>query len=275
MSVNNQFLGTHKGGFSTFCYELTNHLKSEDNLLTVDVTNEDCDVYPQMADFTFYGGLYRNVTFIETEPAHFDLLKHGTGGVFVTPHCAGKTRFDLFPVDAEGCNVSVTIYDADGNKAADGSCEAASHTVLTLSVREPHLWNGVKDPYCYSAVAVLEKDGIVLDEISIAFGYRGFRVDAETGFYLNGKSYPLRGVSRHQDRQDKGWALEKSDHEEDISIIREIGSNTIRLAHYQHDQYFYDLCDRNGLVLWAEIRRHCRRICGISMLWPNGWIPAA
>lgn len=250
---NDRELGTHKGGFSTFRYDLTPAMKPEGNVLTVVVTNQKSDIYPQNADFTFYGGLYRDVHFIEVAPAHFDLLKTGTDAVFVTPHVTGKTRLDLFPVNAEGCTVKAELKDADGNVAASGETEAEDHTVLKLNVKEPHLWNGMEDPYCYTCEASIVKDGEVLDTVVVTYGYRGFHVDPERGFFLNGKSCPLHGVSRHQDRQDKGWAISKEDHEEDIALIKEVGANTIRLAHYQHDQYFYDLCDHTGFVLWAEI----------------------
>lgn len=253
VSCNGKKLGTHKGGFSTFRYELTGAMQPSSNELDVEVSNPVCDVYPQMADFTFFGGLYRNVTFIEVEDAHFDLLKDGTKGVFVTANVAGKTRLDVFPVHAEGCTVSVTIKDAEENVIVTGASDAKEHTVITVDVKEPHLWNGMKDPYCYTATVCLLREGKAQDEVTVTYGYRSFRVDAETGFHLNGRSVPLRGVSRHQDRMDKGWAISPADHEEDIAIIKEIGANTLRLAHYQHDQYFYDLCDRTGFVVWAEI----------------------
>ncbi|MGN0250946.1 MAG: glycoside hydrolase family 2 protein [Oliverpabstia sp.] len=250
---NGRELGTHKGGFSTFRFNLTPAMKPEGNVLTVVVSNAKSDIYPQNADFTFYGGLYRDVNFVEVADAHFDLLKDGTDGVFVTPHITGKTRVDLFPVNAEGCTVKVVLKDAEGNVAAEGQAAAAVNTVIKLDVKEPHLWNGMADPYCYACEATIEKDSEVLDTVVVTYGYRGFHVDPENGFFLNGKSCPLHGVSRHQDRQDKGWAISKADHEEDIALIKEIGANTIRLAHYQHDQYFYDLCDHTGFVLWAEI----------------------
>ena len=250
---NGRELGTHKGGFSTFRFDLTPAMKPEGNVLTVVVTNAKCDVYPQNADFTFYGGLYRDVNFIEVNEAHFDLLKDGTDGVFVTPHVAGKTRVDLFPVDADGCEVSVVLKDAEGNVVAEGKADAAEQTVVKVDVANPHLWNGMADPYCYTCEATIVKDGEVVDTVVVTYGYRGFHVDPENGFFLNGKSVPLRGVSRHQDRKDKGWAISKEDHEQDCALIKEIGANTIRLAHYQHDQYFYDLCDKTGFVLWAEI----------------------
>ncbi len=250
---NGRELGTHRGGFSTFRYDLTPAMLPEGNVLTVVVTNGVSSVYPQQADFTFYGGLYRDVNFIEVSPTHFDLLLDGTQAVFVTPRSSGKTRIDLFPVEAEGCTVKVALKDAQGNVVAEGCADAEAQTVIKLDVSKPHLWNGMADPYCYTAEATIECDGAVLDAVSVTYGYRSFRVDAATGFYLNGKSCPLHGVSRHQDRQDKGWAISKADHEEDAALIKELGANTIRLAHYQHDQYFYDICDNTGFVLWAEI----------------------
>ena len=250
---NGRELGTHKGGFSTFRYDLTRAMKPEGNVLTVVVTNGVSDVYPQSADFTFYGGLYRDVNFIEVNEAHFDLLKEGTDAVFVTPHKAGKTRVDLFPVKACGCDVKVVLKDAEGNVVAEGKVAAEEHTVVKLDVANPHLWHSMDDPYLYSCVATIVKEEEVLDTVEVNYGYRSFHVDPERGFFLNGKSYPLHGVSRHQDKLDKGWAISKEDHETDAALIKEVGANTIRLAHYQHDQYFYDICDREGFVLWAEI----------------------
>ena len=250
---NGREMGTHKGGFSTFRYDLTRAMKPEGNVLTVVVTNGVSDVYPQSADFTFYGGLYRDVNFIEVNKAHFDLLKEGTDAVFVTPHKAGKTRVDLFPVDALGCEVTVALKDAEGNVVAEGKAAAEEHTVVKLDVVNPHLWHSVDDPYLYTCEADIVKDGETVDTVTVTYGYRSFHVDPERGFFLNGKSYPLHGVSRHQDKLDKGWAISKEDHEIDAALIKEVGANTIRLAHYQHDQYFYDICDRTGFVLWAEI----------------------
>ncbi len=250
---NGRELGTHKGGFSTFRYDLTDAMKPEGNVLTVVVSNAESHIYPQSADFTFYGGLYRDVNFIEADKIHFDLLKGGTDAVFVTPRITGKTRVDLFPVNADGCTVKVELKDAEGNVVAERSAPASEQTVIKLDVKNPHLWDGMADPYCYTAEASIEKDGEIVDTVVVTYGYRGFHVDPETGFWLNGRSYPLHGVSRHQDRLDKGWAISKADHEEDVALIKEVGANTIRLAHYQHDQYFYNLCDHTGFVLWAEI----------------------
>ena len=250
---NGRELGTHKGGFSTFRYDLTPAMKASGNVLTVVVSNAVSDIYPQTADFTFYGGLYRDVNYIEVDEAHYDLLKDGTAGVFVTPHCSGKTRLDLFPVNAAGCTVTVELKDAEGNTVGAAGCDAEAHSIVIIDIKNPHLWNGMADPYCYTAVASIVKGEEVVDTVTVTYGYRSFRVDAATGFYLNGKNVPLHGVSRHQDRLDKGWAISKADHEQDIALIKEVGANTIRLAHYQHDQYFYDLCDHTGFALWAEI----------------------
>ncbi len=250
---NGAELGTHKGGFSTFRFELTEYLKENGNELTVTVNNAVQPIYPQRADFTFFGGLYREVIFIETEQAHFDLMKDGTQGIFVTPRAPGSTRVDLFPVDAEGCTVTVKLLDAEGICVASGSVDAKDHTVLQLRVDHPRLWDGMADPYCYTAKAILHRDGVELDCVEATYGYRSFRVDAETGFWLNGKSVPLRGVCRHQDRWNMGWAISQKEHEEDAALIKEIGANTIRLAHYQQAEYFYDLCDQYGFVIWAEI----------------------
>ena len=250
---NGKELGTHKGGFSTFRYDLTSAMKASGNVLTVVVTNAISDIYPQTADFTFYGGLYRDVNFVEVNETHFDLLKHGTDAVFVTPHCSGKTRLDLFPVNAAGCTLAVELKNAEGNTVSTGAAEAADHAHVIIDIKNPHLWNGMADPYLYTAVASILRGEEVLDTVEVLYGYRSFHVDANTGFWLNGKNVPLHGVSRHQDRLDKGWAISKADHEQDIALIKEVGANTIRLAHYQHDQYFYTLCDKTGFALWAEI----------------------
>ncbi len=253
VSCNGTELGTHKGGFSTFRFELTEVMQAENNMLTVSVTNEICDVYPQRADFTFFGGLYRDVYFVEVEDAHFDLMKHGTEAVFVTAYSGGFTRVDLFPVSAENCQIRLELLDQEGHAVYDTTVDAQPHTHIITTLENVHLWQGMEDPYCYQAKATLLRDGTELDQVTVTYGYRSFRVDAEYGFFLNGKSTPLRGVCRHQDRENMGWAISRKEHEEDISMIKEIGANTIRLAHYQHDQYFYDLCDKEGFAIWAEI----------------------
>ena len=226
--------------------ELTGKLRNR-NLLEISVSNEDSDrVYPQKADFTFYGGLYREVRLIAVPREHFELLRDGTPGIKVTPvtdlekHSASVTVETWQNASA----VTVTVNDESKTVSSENG-----HARAEFIIEDVHLWNGVDDPYLYMATAKLESG----DEISARFGCREFKIDPEKGFFLNGRSYPLRGVSRHQDLKGKGNALSKEDHAADMTIIREIGANTLRLAHYQHAQEFYDLCDENGIVVWAEI----------------------
>ena len=254
VSVNGTLLGKHEGGFSTFRFELTPYMKSSDNELLVTVDNRESHVYPQQADFTFFGGLYRPVSLIEVEETHFDLTKDGSRGVFVTPKAEGNLRVDAFVTDAKsGDEVVCRILDAEGKQVTEISAVASQHTVLEGCIDTPHLWDGLNDPYCYTAQVVLRRNGQTVDEICETFGFRSFSVDPNNGFILNGRSYPLHGVSRHQDRLDMGWALTEKEHKEDLELIKEVGANTIRLAHYQHSQCFYNLCDHAGMVLWAEI----------------------
>ena len=222
----------------------------DENILEVTVDNSPSDrVYPQTADFTFYGGLYRDVRLISLPSSHFSLENLGTPGIKATPDVKGTLDVEV-EVDGDYDSILYTLLDREGKVVTE---ENSRETKVTLSVSSPHLWNGRKDPYLYYIKAELLKGEERLDEVGSEIGFRSFRIDPERGFILNGEEYPLRGVSRHQDRKDKGNAISKEDHEEDMALIMEVGANTIRLAHYQHDQYFYHLCDKNGIVVWAEI----------------------
>ncbi len=244
--LNGISLASHKGGFSTFRVELTEHLKGSDELVVAVDNGDNAIIYPQKADFTFYGGLYRDVKVITVPKQHFELLKDGTPGIKVTPIVDLKSKSATVTVETWQNDESVTIT-VNGESREVPS--VGGHAEAVFKIENVHLWDGVEDPYLYSAVAEL-KSG---DKISTRFGCREFGFDSEKGFLLNGRVYPLRGVSRHQDLKGKGNALEKADHERDIEIIKEIGANTVRLAHYQHSQDFYDLCDERGIVVWAEI----------------------
>ena len=250
VKLNGQSVIHHDGGYSTFRADVTALLR-EENHLEVKVDNSVNDrVYPQKADFTFYGGIYRDVKLLIVHKTHFDLDYFGGPGLRITPKVDGtdaKVRVESW-TNTEKPQVAVTLTDAQGNVVAEGE-----GTDVTLMIRDVHLWDGLDDPYLYTATLRLLEDGKAVDEISSAFGVRTFRMDPKEGFFLNGRRYPLHGVSRHQDRKGLGNALTREHHDEDMALIREIGANTIRLAHYQHDQYFYDLCDRYGMIVWAEI----------------------
>ena len=252
--LNGTKLASHDGGYSTWRVDMTDALK-EDNLLIITVDNSPNDyVYPQMADFTFYGGLYRDVNIIGVSESHFDLDYYGAPGIKVTPEVKGNDAeidIEVYVTNKkDGQTLRYTITDAEGNVVASKTTDDNDED---LDIKNVHLWNGKKDPYLYTATVELLEGDTVLDNVSARFGCRTFKVDPEKGFFLNGESYPLRGVSRHQDRLGIGNALLPEHHKEDIDLILEVGANTIRLAHYQHDQYFYDLCDEKGLVIWAEI----------------------
>ena len=250
----------HSGGYSTFRADITDHLL-EENVMIVEADNSVNDkIYPQKADFTFYGGIYRDVKLITVNKYHFDMDHLGGPGIAVCPRLKGdhaNVWIRCWHNAAEG-KVQILLKDAEGNTVGCGE-----GTDCTVAIENPHLWQGVDDPYLYTCEATLYVNGEAVDKVSAHFGVRSFSVDPEKGFFLNGKPYPLRGVCRHQDRRGIGNALSKEHHEEDIALIREVGANTIRLAHYQHDQYFYDLCDKYGMVVWAEIPY-------ISEHMPNG-----
>ena len=257
---NGNLLAHHDGGYSVFRVDLTEYLR-EENLLVIAVDNSVNDrVYPQMADFTFYGGLYRTVNIICTHACHFDLMDHGSTGIQVTPDVSGRVEIRTRVCSNRDVEVRFTISNQDGSEvlSAQSGCADA-----LLAVPTPHLWSGREDPYLYTATAELMVDGQAADRVSARFGFRCFQIDPQRGFLLNGQEYPLRGVSRHQDRWGYGNALLPEHHREDMDLICEMGANTIRLAHYQHDPYFYDLCDERGMVVWAEIPY-------ISRHMPNG-----
>ncbi len=280
--INGKALAHHDGGYSTWRVDVTEALSEvavETSILTIAVDNSANDfVYPQMADFTFYGGLYRDVNLLCVNETHFDLDYYGAPGIKVTPvvdaatisgNGAGMAATTTVEVEVflskdaslEGKSIRYTLSDKEG---AVVGCETLSDTKVTFTLENAHLWNGRKDPYLYHAKAEIldataddteipATEPTVLDNVSARFGCRFFEIHPETGFILNGQEYPLRGVSRHQDRWGFGNALTHEHHKEDMELIYEVGATTIRLAHYQHDQYFYDLCDEYGMVVWAEI----------------------
>ena len=252
--LNGEKLAHHKGGYSRFRVDITEKLTTAENELVVAVDNSDNGtVYPQKADFTFYGGLYRMVRLVVVPEGHFAMEYHGGDGIKVTPvvTLAGEGK------EAASATVTVEVYTEGGADVVTVTvAEETKQALVTegyakveFELSKVHLWDGVDDPYLYTAKAELESG----DAVTVRFGCRHFSIDPQKGFFLNGRFYPLRGVSRHQDCKGTGNALSREHHVRDMEIIREMGANTIRLAHYQHAQEFYDLCDENGIIVWAEI----------------------
>lgn len=282
--VNGVHIGSHRGGYTLFRFNITGALKNGENEFIVSVSNFPFpDVIPLTADFTFFGGIYRKVNFIEVSGAHFSFDDLGSSGVYVTyPNAANIAERAEVTVRAvidgaeNGCKLRVSISEAgafepcpgiddpDFNieefEKAEGKTVALAEedaetgvTQIKLCVDQPRLWNGRKAPYRYKVLCELVENGKISDQIEKFIGFRYFYIDPQKGFFLNGERYPLRGVNRHQDRENMGWAITDKEHEEDFALIYEIGANAVRLAHYPHHPHFYDLCDKYGILVWAEI----------------------
>ena len=257
VKVNGQVATTHEGGFSIFRADVTDLCHEGENELTIEVSNEDTpSMYPASADFTFYGGLYRGVNLISVPNAHFDLDYYGGPGIMVTPVPTedGGANFTIksFVTNAaDDLTVLYSIEDGYGNEVAS-AVRGSADTEVTIYVPDAQLWS-MDEPNLYTVTAKLQRNNEAVDEIYTNVGVRSFKVTPNEGFSINGVPTPLRGVSRHQDRVYEGNALTTEEHYEDAMLIKELGANTIRLAHYQHSQDFYDACDEIGFAVWAEI----------------------
>ena len=257
VKVNGQVATTHEGGFSIFRADVTDLCHEGENELTIEVSNEDTpSMYPSSADFTFYGGLYRGVNLISVPNAHFDLDYYGGPGMMVTPvptedGGASFTIKSFVTNPADDLTVMYSIEDCFGREVAS-AVRGSSDTEVTIYVPDAQLWS-MDEPNLYTVVATLQRNNEEVDEIAANVGVRSFKVTPDEGFSINGVPTPLRGVSRHQDRVFEGNALTAEEHYDDAMLIKELGANTIRLAHYQHSQDFYDACDEIGFAVWAEI----------------------
>jgi beta-galactosidase len=271
--LNGREVGHHAGGYARFRFDVTQVAKpGAVNLLAVRVTNAPSpNVPPRSADYTFFGGLYRDVRLVSVDPVHLDLDSFGSSGVLAFQERVTKESA-VVRVRASVSNAEPAARDADvavrvrvriGRDAGTIVGKESAHlkilargtteTTLPLQIASPHLWDGVRDPYLYALDVEVTSGGRLVDALTEPLGLRSFDFDAAVGFSLNGVPLGLHGVNRHQDREGKGWALSPRDHDEDMALLRELGANAVRLAHYQHSQYFYDLCDKYGLVVWAEI----------------------
>jgi beta-galactosidase len=266
--LNGQRLGQHRGGFAAFRYDASAALRPGDNVLAVEVDNSAvADVPPLSADFTFFGGLYRDVHLISVSDLHVDLDDAGSPGVYLETsdvsaqgaQLRARVRVSNAAAGAAVAHVTLAVADAAGtvvaSYAADLPLAAGETSEVALGGRidTPHLWNGRADPYLYRATARVEEGAALVDAVAQPLGFRSFAVDPNSGFSLNGQPLDLHGVNRHQDRVNLGWAIGKAEHDQDMALLLELGATAVRLAHYQHSQYFYELCDRAGVVVWAEI----------------------
>jgi beta-galactosidase len=267
--LNGVLLGEHRGGFGAFAFEITTHLSaSGTNRLVVRVSNApEADIAPLSGDFSVYGGLYRPVHLIVTSAEDFAVTDHGSPGVAWRQTSVTETQAVL-DVTAQISNGTEqeqpltlvgTVLDASGKLIAKSeqpihlAASVSAPHPLQVVVSNPHLWNGRQDPYLYKAVIELRSGNNVVDSVEQPLGLRFYSVDPDRGFFLNGKPYHLHGVCKHQDRWNKGWAVSEADLDEDIALIKEIGATVVRCAHYQHSDYFYSLCDKAGILVWAEI----------------------
>ena len=250
VKINGREAGKHEGGYSTFRVDITKLLTSPKNFLEVTVDNsESKTAYPGFADFTFYGGLYRGVNLIYDVPeTHFSLSDFGSKGVYVTPKMNGDVYVKAVVSGYHtGVKVRYDVMDADGKVVATAGDKEKLH------VDNPILWNGMENPYLYTLKASVLDNGAVMDEARLRFGFRDIVFDSDKGCILNGQHIKLKGVSRHQDREEIGNALTIDEHREDLELIKDMGANSIRLAHYQQAGEFYDLCDEMGFLVWAEV----------------------
>lgn len=265
--VNGKHALEHRGGYTAFVVDLTSRLKyGEKNTIMVRVNNAMMlDVMPLLGDFTMYGGIYRDVDLVVTEPEHISLTDYASSGVYLLQDKVSrekavvKAKVLLHGRQGEVAGLQILVKDRAGKVAAEKTTqvrfdgEEPQMAEMVLEIDKPHLWNGRKDPYCYSVETIVSTGNKETDRVTENLGLRYFHVDPEKGFFLNGEHLQLRGVCRHQDHAEIGNALSPLNHEEDMAIMLEMGVNAIRLAHYPQDKYMYDLCDRYGLVIWAEI----------------------
>ena len=256
--LNNQFVGEHRGGYSTFRFDITEFYDwNGENILSIFVDNSKTeDVSPLNGDFTIYGGLYRPVNLICVNKDHFSLDYWGTDGVIirseVTENELGIVNLDIHTECASDAMVEITIVD-EANTIVHSEKVSSEQKQCAIKISEPKLWQGKENPYLYTLEALLKKEDEVVDKVTKTFGFRSAELTPDKGFFLNGKKLEINGVAKHQDFEGVGNAINDTHVETDFEMINEIGANAVRLSHYQHRSFTYDLCDREGYVVWAEI----------------------
>ncbi|WP_447756027.1 glycoside hydrolase family 2 protein [Sphingopyxis fribergensis] len=267
--VNGRHVGSHAGAFSRFRFDLTDFLDpAGPNTILLRADNSapvrgstTQHIVPLDGDFFIHGGIYRPARLLHVAPSHIALDDHGGPGVYADSRFNDDGSATLrvrakFTGVERGQFLDLRLFDADGAfvnglliPLGVGQTEAEGE----FDVDAPRRWDGRRDPYLYRLEAKIHTFATTFDSVSVPVGFREFRVDPNSGFHLNGKHLPLHGVSRHQDYLGKGWALAPEDHERDMALIAEMGANTVRFAHYQHAPDWFDLADRHGMIVWAEI----------------------
>jgi beta-galactosidase len=267
--LNGVFVGEHRGGFAAFCFDVSKLIRfGEANLLAVQVSNaRDSTIAPLSGDFTVFGGLYRGARLLLLNAVAVSPVDDASPGVSIhsdhsTPESAdviARTRIRNTSREERKVHVRCTITDHRKDQVSSGESDVTvragdeGDATMTLTIDSPRLWKGTRDPYLYGMTVELSTGGDLVDRVVETFGIRSFSVDPQRGFFLNGLPYPLHGVNRHQDREDKGWAIGPAEHREDFALIKEMGCNAVRLAHYQHAPECYALCDSGGIAVWAEL----------------------
>ncbi|MBX3594056.1 MAG: beta-galactosidase [Sphingomonas sp.] len=266
--VNGRHAGHHAGAFSRFRFDITDLLDPDrTNLILLRADNSapapdstTRNVIPLLGDFFIHGGIYRPARLIHVPASHIALDDFGGPGVYADSHVDGdgtgriSSRVMLTGA-ASGQHMVALLHDAAGRivaRSAQAVAPGERQVALSLALPAARRWNGRADPYLYRLETRLVTGGRTLDSVTVPIGFRDVRIDAATGFWLNGRHVALHGVSRHQDDLGKGWALSPADHARDMALIAEMGANTVRFAHYQHAEDWFDLADRYGMVVWAE-----------------------
>ncbi|MGA7721723.1 MAG: glycoside hydrolase family 2 TIM barrel-domain containing protein [Ignavibacteriaceae bacterium] len=272
--INGMFAGEHIGGYASFTFDVTGLLKTGGiNTISVKVDNtpykdsKDFQFAPLDGDFTMGGGLNRSVKLIITDSIHVSCLDYSSPGIYISQNKVDDNNADISLTakltndSKEPRNISVgtVIYNSEGKvvKELSDNVELLPSGTLDFkkdfSIANPHLWNGRIDPYLYKVVFSVYKKNILLDRVEQPMGLRYYKVDPEKGFFLNGKPYKLHGFCMHEDKENKGRALSDADREEEVNCMMDIGATIVRMAHYQHAEKEYELCDKDGIVVWTEL----------------------
>ncbi|MGA9451811.1 MAG: glycoside hydrolase family 2 TIM barrel-domain containing protein [Verrucomicrobiia bacterium] len=267
--VNGSFVGEHRGGFAAFAFDVTPYLNiGMDNVIAVKVNNAmNADIPPLSADFTFFGGLYRDAHLLVTDPVQISPLDYGSPGIYLQTTGVSSNSANLqvtavlsnATATAQTVTVRTVLTDAATNIVAVLTNvvalppATATNLVANTTIATPHLWNGLSDPYLYRTFTEVWKGSKAVDVVVQPLGFRHFSVDANKGFFLNGRHYDLHGVSMHQDWLDRGWAITDAQRNTNFMLLKEIGATAVRLSHYEQDDYIYQLADQNGIILWSEI----------------------